>query len=81
MMVVLQEVESVILSPAVTWRKETLEEGATLYAGNRDGWQVQVVALGPAMMGTAVNTPKLTIIKLTDTLAQLALDTAKAALT
>lgn len=74
---VLDEIRTTI--PKVPqWTKEPLEHGAILYAGTVDGWHLQVAALGEARMGTAVQASKLLIVKLTDELAQLTLNTARA---
>lgn len=73
---VLDEIKAVI--PQVKqWKQEPLEHGAMLYAGTAPDWRLQVAVLGEAMMGTAVQSSKLLVVKMTDELAQLALKAAR----
>lgn len=77
---VLDEIKAVIPQVA-QWASEPLEHGAILYSGATadDDWRLQVVVLGEAKMGSAVRASKLLIVKMTDELAQLTLETARRA--
>lgn len=70
----LEEIAAEIMAPTTSWTRELVdgpEEQADLFKGIGQEWTLQVIAAGPARLGTAVSKKRLVVMKLTDELAEV----------